>query len=58
MPKFREKVKARRSEEWCQRLGYCVSILYLHDFINDSERMRIHKRMMKYRAKETAKGNV
>lgn len=52
MRKFSEKVNARPSETLAERLLYCAGILHVGGWMSDTERKRVHARMMKQKAKE------
>lgn len=47
----KEKAHARKAESLLLRLNYCAGMLVMHDIISDGLRMKIHKRLMKLKAK-------
>lgn len=51
MRQLTEKVKSRKAESLAERLLYCAGMLHLGEFMSDAERIRVHKRMMKWKEK-------
>lgn len=46
------KVQPVKSETLDERIVYCATTLHIHGYLTDSERLKIHRRLMKRRDKE------
>jgi len=55
--RFDEKVNARKGETLAERLLYCAGLLHVGGWMSDAERMKVHKRMMKQKQKESKAAN-
>ena len=43
-----EKVQGWKKESALERIRNCAFMLYIHGFLSDSERKKVHNRMMKW----------
>lgn len=52
-----EKVPTWKRETAWERLMVCASMLAIHGFLSDGERLRVHKRMLKWQLRFVGKGH-